>query len=75
MRITLLAKIERADGTQDTIEIFGLERASDATPSSGLGLVLGESRDLAAALQRVILREQVQEVLLTISRCPHAQRR
>ncbi|MEO8924657.1 MAG: hypothetical protein ABI330_17830 [Caldimonas sp.] len=56
MRITLLARIERADGAQGTVEIFGLERASDAAPSSGLGLVLGESRYLAAALQRVTLK-------------------
>ncbi len=52
MRITLLVKIERADGTQDTVEIFRLERTSNAALSSGLGLVLGESRELAAALQR-----------------------
>lgn len=75
MRITLLAKIERADGTQDTVEIFGLERASDAAPSSGLGTGALRVTRLATALQRVILREQVQEVLLTISRCPSCSAR
>ncbi len=70
MRITLLAKTERADGTEDTVEFFRLDRAPNAAPSAGLGMVLAESRDVSAALQRVVLREQVQEVLTTISRCP-----
>ncbi len=38
------------------VDIFGLERSPDVAPSSGLGLLLGESRDLAAALSAMTPR-------------------
>jgi len=71
MRIVLEAKIERADGTRQTVEIFALDRAPDSTPSCGIGLLLSESRELVGNLQGVVLREQAAEVIAAARRCRH----
>ena len=46
MRITVEAKIERANGSRQTMEVVCLERAREATPSCGIGVLLSESREL-----------------------------
>lgn len=71
MRIVLEAKIERADGSRQTVEIFALERAPDPAPSCGIGLLLSESRDLMGNLQGVVLREQAAEVVAAARQCQH----
>ena len=70
MRITIQAKIERADGTRKTVEVLSLRKTADKVPASGLGLMLGEVRDLSAKLQRIFLEEQVAELGAAMSRCP-----
>lgn len=70
MRITIQAKIERADGTRKTVEVLSLRKTADKVPASGLGLMLGEVRDLSAKLQRIFLEEQVAELVAAMSRCP-----
>lgn len=37
MRITIQAKIERADGTRRTVEVLSLRKTADKVPASGLG--------------------------------------
>jgi hypothetical protein len=56
VRITFEARIERSDGTWDTVEIFALERAPNPAPSCGIGLLLRESRELVGKVQGVVLR-------------------
>ena len=70
MRITIQAKIERADGTRKTVEVLSPRTAANTVPASGLGLMLGEARDLSAKLQRIVLEEQVAELVSAMSRCP-----
>ena len=53
MRVVIQAIVEGAEAVQVGI----VERASDAAPSSGLGLLLAESRELLAALQTVVVAE------------------
>ena len=74
MRITLEAKIERADGTAQTVEISSLERAPDAAAGCGIGLTLSESRELVGNLQRVVLREQADEIIAAARQCRHCSR-
>lgn len=69
MRIAIQAIVEHAEGEHETVEIGVIERASDAAPSSGLGLFLAESRELLAALQTVVIAEQTKEVVKAMSRC------
>ena len=69
MRIVIQAGIEQASGRRDTVELGVVERAADAAPSSGLGLLLAESRQLLAALQKVVIAEQTKEVVTAMSRC------
>ena len=69
MRIVIQAVIDHPQAKRQTVEIGVLERAADAAPSSGLGLLLAESRDLLAALQAVVIVEQTKEVVKTMSRC------
>lgn len=65
MRIVIQALVEGAE----SVQIGVVERASDAAPSSGLGLLLAESRELLAALQAVVVAEQTREVVKAMSRC------
>ena len=65
MRIVIQAIVEGAKAVQ----IGVVERASDAAPSSGLGLFLAESRELLAALQAIVVAEQAKEVVKAMSRC------
>ena len=65
MRIVIQAAVEGAEAVQ----IGVVERAADAAPSSGLGLLLAESRELLAALQAVVIAEQTKEVIKAMSRC------
>lgn len=44
MRITVEAKIERADGSRQTVEVFCLERVHEPVPGCGIGVLLSESR-------------------------------
>jgi hypothetical protein len=75
MRITVEAKIERADGSRQTVEISCLERAPDPAPRCGIGVLLSESRDLLGNLQRVVLREQADEIVAAARQCRRCSRR
>jgi hypothetical protein len=59
MRVVIQAIVEGAKAVQVGI----VERASDAAPSSGIGLLLAESRELLAALQAVVVAERTREVV------------
>jgi hypothetical protein len=57
-------------GTRRTVEVLSLRKTADKVPASGLGLMLGEVRDLSGKLQRIFLEEQVAELVAAMSRCP-----
>jgi hypothetical protein len=74
MRITIHARVESAAGAAPReVEIGAIERADDADPASGLGLLLREGHVVLAALQKVILDEQVGRLLERAARCSHCQ--
>lgn len=70
MKITLQALVEREDGTRQSTDFCTLRRDATDAPSSGLGLFLGEARDLCSALQSLAITEQVNELVATMMRCP-----
>ena len=74
MKITLRAVVERADGTREDFALYALRRDCAAAPSSGLGLFLDETREICAALQDVVIRGQVSELIDAMRRCPSCSR-
>ena len=70
MKSTLQALVEREDGTYESVTLYTLQRDASAPPSSGLGLFLGETRELCATLQNLAIREQVNELVDAMRRCP-----
>jgi len=74
MRITIHARVESVAGAAAReVEIGTIDRADDSDPASGLGLLLREAHALLAALQRVMLDEQIGRLLERASRCSHCQ--
>jgi len=71
MQITIQAVVDREDGRRPVaVELGTLERESDYTPSSGLGLFVRESHDILLRLQSVLLQEQT-ALFLSSAACCH----
>lgn len=74
MKITVQAVVERDDGSRESVTLYKLNRPRGGAPNSGLGMFVDESRELCAQLQNVVMREQVNELIESLKRCPSCSR-